>query len=103
MIAWLSLCHSRVELQGTTEGSLSLQVFCGMLARVSQFADVMRDSREQLRQVPFLLTKSHLQCLFALGFELNNESCTSWRCCSLGHTSDCLHDAVLRTTVHCHG
>ena len=27
------------------------QVFCGILARVAQFADVLRDSKEQLRQV----------------------------------------------------
>ena len=43
--------HSMVELQVTTDRNLAPQVFCGMLARVSQFADVMRDSREQLRQV----------------------------------------------------
>ena len=29
----------------------ALQVFCGALARVAQFADVLRDSKEQLRQV----------------------------------------------------
>ena len=29
---------------------MQLQVFCGMLARIAQFADVLRDSREQLRQ-----------------------------------------------------
>ena len=28
-----------------------LQVFCGMLARIEQFADVMHDSKVQLRKV----------------------------------------------------
>ena len=28
-----------------------LQVFCGMLARIEQFVDVFRDSREQLKKV----------------------------------------------------
>lgn len=27
------------------------QVFCGALARITQFADVLRDSKEQLRKV----------------------------------------------------
>ena len=28
-----------------------LQVFCGMLQRIAQFADILKDSKEQLRQV----------------------------------------------------
>ncbi len=35
-----------------------LQLFCGMLARIEQFADVMRDSKLQIKQVnmPLALT-----------------------------------------------
>lgn len=34
-----------------------LEVFCGMLARVSQLADIFRDARSMIRQVclPFLV------------------------------------------------
>ncbi len=31
--------------------AIAMQVFCGMLARLTQFADVLRDSREQLSKV----------------------------------------------------
>ena len=31
------------------------QVFCGMLARIAQFTDVLRDSRQQIAKVRHLL------------------------------------------------
>lgn len=30
-----------------------MQVFCGMLARIEQFADVMADSKQQIGKVEF--------------------------------------------------
>ena len=30
---------------------LKLQVFCGMFSRIAQFADILCDSREQIKQV----------------------------------------------------
>ena len=51
------LLHSRHSRQQTRLGAffvygcLSLQVFCGMLARIEQFADVMRDSKLQIKKV----------------------------------------------------
>ena len=30
---------------------LLMQVFCGMLARIAQFADILRDSKQQIAQV----------------------------------------------------
>lgn len=41
---WLSRCLPKWCL-------LCLQLFCGMLARIEQFADVMRDSKLQIKKV----------------------------------------------------
>ena len=49
--SWLSCCLSKWCL-------CRLQLFCGMLARIEQFADVTRDSKLQIQKVnmPLALT-----------------------------------------------
>ena len=35
-----------------------VQVFCGMLARIAQFSDILQDSRAQLDKVPATVAES---------------------------------------------
>lgn len=53
---------------------LCLQVFCGMLARIEQFADVIADSKQQISKVGIVWQKE------------------AWSRCSLS-TPDCEHAA----------
>ena len=68
-------------------GVQCMQLFCGMLARIEQFADVMRDSKLQLKQVTSLAAAG--TCRLALCDQLNNTP-TIWasdRQCHLSRSS----------------
>lgn len=64
-----------------------LQVFCGMLARIEQFADVMADSKLQLKQV-FLES-------ILLEWRLWHELYPNQHSCSMSQ-----HYTMLKTSCH---
>ena len=47
----------------------ALQVFCGMLSRIAQFADIMLDAKQQIDKVTYLVQSHHVE--HAQGCQVN--------------------------------
>ena len=48
--------------KGAICAAMSVQVFCGMLSRIAQFADIMLDAKQQIEKVDQLTCDSEFCC-----------------------------------------